>query len=488
MRLRSHARLARAALLASFALALSAPGAVAATTQTALTASPPLPVWGQAVTLTATVTSTSTPTGSVDFSVDGTTVAGPVALDGQGKASFTTSSLEVGSRAVVASFTSTAGFDPSHGDLTVTVAKADVDVAETVSPDPTVAGQNATFTAQVTAHSPGSGIPTGAVQFSDDDGSPIGGPVALSGGVASIRAWAGAGSYRVHAEYFGDPHFNGNETTVDQTVNKADTTTTLTSSVAQVRPGQPVEVTAIVSVTPPGDVPTFGSLQFTVNGIPAAEPFPLDGAIGVRITRPAPQEPGEYVIGVAYSGDDNTNPSSASLTISVGSPAGGSGGGPAPGSGGGSAVDKKSLTAVGSTLMQALRKRGLAALSRTSERFTAPMAGVLEQHVDSPKPLKAAKAVRLAAGRLAFSGPGSGVLKLRLTAAGRRAIRKGKTVRLAIVTTFTPATGNPVSVVQRLTVKAKKGAKVSVADPGWTVDAVRRTPRRPSVGRVHGRL
>jgi hypothetical protein len=113
---------------------------------------------------------------------------------------------------------------------------------------------------------------------------------------------------------------------------------------------------------------------------------------------------------------------------------------------------------------------------------------VLEQHVDSPKPLKAAKPVRLAAGRLAFSAAGPGVLKLRLTASGRRAVRRAKTLRVAIVTTFTPSTGQPVSVVQRLTVKAKKGRKVSVADPGWTVDAVRRTPRRPSVGRAHGRL
>ena len=43
-------------------------------------------------------------------------------------------------------------------------------------------------------------------------------------------------------------------------------------------------------------------------------------------------------------------------------------------------------------------------------------------------------------------------------------------------------------VVRRLTVKAKKGRTVSVADSGWTVHAVRRTPRRPSVRQTHGRL
>jgi hypothetical protein len=471
MRLRFHAHIVRTALLASLpgllVLAANAPTAVAATTQTALASSPPSPVWGQAVTFTATVTSTATPTGAVDFTVDGTQVAGPVALDGDGKASFTTNALEVGSRAVVASFTSTTGFDASHGDLTVTVGMADVDVAETVSPDPTLAGQNATFTARVTVQSPGSGTPTGTVRFADDDGSPIGAPVALSGGAASISAWAGAGSYRVHAVYSGDEHFNGNSTSVDQTVNKADTTTTLTGSAAQVAPGQSVVLTTLVSVTPPGDIPTFGSLQFSANGIPVGNPYSLDGAIGVRFTVTAPELPGQYVIGVTYSGDDNTNPSSASLTVTVRTPAGGSGGAPA--------VDKKSLTAVGSTLLRALRKRGLAALGGTPEPFTTPAAGVLEQHVDSPKPLKAAKAVRLAAGRRAFRGPASSVLKLRLTAAGRRAIRRGKTLRVAIVTTFTPTKGQPVSVVQRMTVKAKKGAKTAALDTGWSLLRVTRT-------------
>jgi hypothetical protein len=403
MRLRFQVRCARVVLLlATPLLAASAPSAVAATTQTALAPSVTSPVWGQAVTLTATVTSTSTPTGAVDFTVDGTKVAGPVALDGQGKASFTTSSLEVGSRAVVASFTSTTGDGPSDGNLTLTVGKAGVNVVETASPNPAVAGQDTTFVATVTAAPPSTGAPTGRVAFFNSSGSLIGDPHDLSGGRASFTGWAGAGQYRIFAVYLGDAHFDSSAGSVDVTVNKADTATTLTASATNVAPGQSVVLTALVAVKPPGDIATFGSLQFTANGTPIGSPIALEGDQGVRVTLTAPSVTGTYRIGVTYSGDDDTTASVATevqITVST-----------TPTT---VAVDKKSLAAVGSTLMQALRKRGLAALSRTSQRFTAPMAGVLEQHVDSPKPLKAAKAVRLAAGRRAFSGPGRGVLKLR---------------------------------------------------------------------------
>jgi hypothetical protein len=75
-----------------------------------------------------------------------------------------------------------------------------------------------------------------------------------------------------------------------------------------------------------------------------------------------------------------------------------------------------------------------------------------------------------------------------LSRAGVSGAGRGKALRVAIVTTFTPATGKPVSVVQRLTVKAKKGGKVSVANPRWTVRAERRAPRRPPVGLAHGRV
>ncbi len=119
MRLRFHARPARAALLASVLAALGlatvAPGALAVDlTSTAVDTPAQSPVWGQPLTFTATVTDTTDetrrPTGTVQFSVDGVAKGGAVTLNG-GAAVFSTS-LELGTHTVSASFT---GDDASFG-------------------------------------------------------------------------------------------------------------------------------------------------------------------------------------------------------------------------------------------------------------------------------------------------------------------------------------------------------------------------------------
>jgi hypothetical protein len=315
------------------------------------------------------------------------------------------------------------------------------------------------------------------VQFFDDDGTPIGGAVPLdSAGKALIEATAGAGSYLVHAVYLGDDHFEAGEGTIGQTVNKADTATTLTAPKTRLAPGESVVLTALVAVKPPGDVPLFGSLQLTLNGSPVGNPLPLNGAIGYRLTLTAPKVPSTVTLGVTYTGDGNTNPSSASLTLTV------------PG-GGGPSTTAAQLRAMSSSLMTALRTRGFAALSGIAEPFTAPVPGVLEQKVYSPKAPKSATSskspVVLSAGRHAFATAGVGVLKLRLTAAGRRAIRGAKSLRIAIVTRFKPTNGKPVSLVQRLTVKAKT-RKAGLAAV-WSMRPIQPAHRAPKLGRAHGR-
>jgi hypothetical protein len=484
-----------ASLLAAFLLAAHAASAMADdATSTALAASSPSSVWGEPVTLTATVTDDApspTPlTGKVQFTA-GTQDLGSVPVDDHGQASLNTALIEVGTdTALVASF-SGSGFVASQGQVTHTVGPGRVSVSETVAPNPTVAGQDATFVATVTALAPSVVTPTGTVQFSDDDGTPILGPQPLSGGKASITVPAGAGSYLVHADYDGGTHFIGNSTTIPQTVNKAGTATTLTSSANPVGLGQNFVVTARVAVNPPGDVPTFGSLQLTANGSPLGAPIPLNGAVGVRVTLGAPSVPMSVTLGAIYSGDDNTNPSSASLPITIGTPPnpGGGGGGA---SGGGAAISAQQLRALGSTLMRALRARGFAALSGTAEPFTAAAPGVLDQKVYSPKaPASASKAkkpVVLAAARHTFSRAGAGVLKLRLTAAGKRAIRRAKRLKIAIVTRFTPKSGKAVSVVQRLTVKASKSRKAAALGAGWSVRATSPIARASRLGQAHGRL
>ena len=85
---------------------------------------------GQPVTLAATVTSGGgTPTGTVTFN-DGATSLGAVALDGQGRASFTVPSLTAGVRALTAGYSGDATFNAaSSAPLALTVVRAVANVS-----------------------------------------------------------------------------------------------------------------------------------------------------------------------------------------------------------------------------------------------------------------------------------------------------------------------------------------------------------------------
>jgi hypothetical protein len=77
-------------------------------------ANPSLP--GRSVTFTATITGVTTPTGQVGFVIDGSAPISVTLVGGQ--ASFTTSSLAVGSHSVVANY----GGDSSHNPSSATLA------------------------------------------------------------------------------------------------------------------------------------------------------------------------------------------------------------------------------------------------------------------------------------------------------------------------------------------------------------------------------
>jgi hypothetical protein len=111
--------------------------------------------------------------------------------------------------------------------------------------------------------------------------------------------------------------------------------------------------------------------------------------------------------------------------------------------------------------------------------FTAPGPGVLQQKVYSPNAPKAAAAstrkvknVLLASAKRTFTAAGNGTMRLKLTAAGRKAIRKGKSLKIAIVTRFAPKAGQPTVAIRRVTVKAKRtklAATRTLTPSGWRV-------------------
>ena len=193
-----------------------------------------LPVFGQAVTLTATVApgdpgpGSGYPTGTVTF-YDGSSVLGSASLS-SGTASISTSALSVGPHSFSASF-APGSTDPdflasTSTTLAQTVSQASTTVTLSEPPtvtNPSVFGQQVTINAAVTAVPPGSGTPGGSVVFKD--GATVLATVSLTSGIASFSTSDLAiGAHAITAVYQGDNNFVASTSTpLNQTVSNTGT-------------------------------------------------------------------------------------------------------------------------------------------------------------------------------------------------------------------------------------------------------------------------
>ncbi len=207
------------------------------TTRTVVTANFDPTQYGYPVTFTATVApvdpAAPTPTGSVQFSLDGSPVGGAVALVG-GMATWTTSSLAIGTHTVSADYTpDSISFVASTSPLLSHTVKKRLATTTAVTSDihPSVFGQSVTYTATITPENLSSGLPiTGHVQFFVD-GVATGGPQPISAGQASIAFNdLKAGSRGIRAQYLGDANYTGSTSpTYTQLVKKATPSGSVTS-------------------------------------------------------------------------------------------------------------------------------------------------------------------------------------------------------------------------------------------------------------------
>ena len=170
-----------------------------------------------------------------------------------GTATFSTSSLAVGSHSITASYggdTNDAG--SSSGAVSQTVNPDATTTSVSSSVNPSVFGQSVTFTATVTVNAPGAGSPTGTVTF--EDGATTLGTGMLSGGTATFSTSSLAvGSHSITASYGGDTNDAGSSSSaVSQTINPDATTTSVSSSANPSVFGQSVTFTATVTVNAPG--------------------------------------------------------------------------------------------------------------------------------------------------------------------------------------------------------------------------------------------
>jgi parallel beta-helix repeat protein len=246
-------------------------------TTTGLAASVNPSVFGQAVTFTAIVAVLSpgagTPIGTVTFK-DGATTLGTGTLavvNGQDQASFTTTALSVSGSphsitAVYGGDTNDQGSTSST--LTQTVNQDSTTTTLSSSANPSVFGQAVTFTATVSANSPGAGTPIGTVTFMDGATTLGTGTLAVVNGQDqasfTTAALSVSGSpHSISAVYSGDTNDAGSTSnTVTQTVNQDSTTTGLAASVNPSVFGQAVTFTAIVAVLSPGAGTPTGTVTF----------------------------------------------------------------------------------------------------------------------------------------------------------------------------------------------------------------------------------
>ena len=159
----------------------------------------------------------------------------------------------------------------------------------TSSVNPSIFGQSVTFTATVTNTGGTTATPTGTVQFSVD-GMSFGSAVPLSGsGTVAMASSSATAALNVN----GSPHtikavytntdgaFNGSSGTLNQIVNPAPTSTTVTSSVNPSIYGQSAIFTATVANTAGAGISTAtptGSVQFLVDGVLFGAAVPLSGS------------------------------------------------------------------------------------------------------------------------------------------------------------------------------------------------------------------
>ena len=253
-------------------------------TTTAVSSSPNPSVSGQTVTFSATVTNPfgggSTPTGTVTF-LDGATSLGTASLNGSGLATFTVSSLTVGSHTITANYSGDTNYGADAGSDSTSpqvVNKASSSTTVSSTPNASVFGQAVTFTATVAAVAPGAGTPTGTVTFTEG-ASTLAANVALSGSAQATFTTSSlsVASHTVTASYSGDGNFlsgSGTDAASPQVVNKASSAITVSSTANPSVFGQVVTFTATVAAVSPGSGTPTGTVTFKEGALRWRPPWP----------------------------------------------------------------------------------------------------------------------------------------------------------------------------------------------------------------------
>jgi hypothetical protein len=303
---RACALLCGAVLAGGMALATPLRGGADGVTGTAaatvtLTSSQDPSGYGEPLVLTATVIPESggaVPDGTVTFS-DAGTALGTVSLDGSGQAALPDSTLSAGGHSIVAAYSGSPTYAPAASTpLAQTVTAQGTSTALLSALNPAIYGQSVVVVASVLPAA-GSGVPGGTVRLLDS-GVAIASAPLVDGTAAFAPATLDAGIHELAAAYAGDGNFSGSTSpAIEQEVDTAGTTTTLTATPAPATAGLTVLLTATVSAdwaTPSGEV-SFAAGDATLGTAS------LNG--GVATLSVTFDHPGHQELRATYSGDQD---------------------------------------------------------------------------------------------------------------------------------------------------------------------------------------
>ena len=438
-----------------------------------VSATPSPSLVGQPVTFTAKVTNLDapdkTPTGNVRFEVDGSVFTATVPLE-DGEASTQTSSLPYGGHLVAAIYQPDDAFFAAVSTNTPqTTTRSQSGVTLSVAPDPTVAGQPSVFEIAVSGTSFDGSKPSGSVQLWEDNGPPS--ATRCRSTRPARHRWsttAGAGSYRVRAEYVGDARFNPGEAQVSQTIGRARTSTTLTTSAAVVRPGGTFILVAEVVADAPSEWVPDGEVDFSVDGVELDMPVPLDPDGFAAVEIQAPSRPATGTFRADYLGNQDFTPSGGSVleTVTAGEAA----------QTGGTAHPPAAAARIGASIVpgQALRSV-LAKGLKTRVSCTAPcrFAHRLSVSRGTARKLRVGRVIGKGSGRLAEAGERTTTVKVSRRAARR--LRRARTLRLALVTTIRQA-GKRTVIRKRIILRRTGGSTSGLRSQRTATSRSRRAP------------
>lgn len=283
-------------------------------------------ITGQQVVLTATVTVTppgapvssgpsAGPTGTVVFTnnatgstanVLGTGVLTKTPVNGSTlyQATLTLSNITTGLTQITATYSGDVNYlGSASAALNQSVSKVQSQVSLTTSANPSILGMPVVYTITVTPIAPGTGVPTGAVTLFN--GSNVVANLTLVGGQVAYTTALGVGSQVLSASYPGDLNFQPSSSqTVNETVNKIQSTLNLTSNVVGAAvASQVITFTAQIQPTPPVGIayPT-GQIGFFMDGATQIGAASLaSGVATLSTTLPA----GNHQIQAFYIGDND---------------------------------------------------------------------------------------------------------------------------------------------------------------------------------------